>query len=189
MSPSSNNKPPGKVWIQQASSDYRCAEYLLTSQEEYLRCHIIAKCQQTVEKSIKGVLSALGEADIEVSEPSYFSHTVDKHINVLFRLPDTHKNKSIQGYISSVLNTPLAGAAAYKRVNDLCNLAPKGQTAERNTEYPFQKNDGTWTAPAESDTFSEKELDEFCQTARHIFLGSQKIVDALSRGKFRRIEP
>src|ERR1051326_8738452 len=83
-------KAPGDIWLAQAQSDLECAERVFNVQNGSTYCHAIAKCQQTVEKSVKGVVAALYDAGILQSGPSY-SHGLEGEIDALKRLPHNPK--------------------------------------------------------------------------------------------------
>ena len=178
------DRPPGALWLEQSESDYKIAEKLFDSDlkpNEY--CHAIAKYQQSVEKAIKGLIAALVDADIRVSEPSYFLHIVEKHLSVLRRIPDAAANKSVQDRIDRLLTDSIRGDIKF-----LGALAPRkpspGQMAQRNTEHPYQKADGGWLSPTDSLAFTEKELLRAKKAAKHIYYGTRKLVTALRHGEF-----
>ena len=178
------DRPPGAAWLKQSEADYRIAEKLFAmglSAGEY--CHAIAKYQQSVEKAIKGLIAALADADVRVSEPSYFLHIVEKHLSVLKRIPDQPKNKSVQQRIDRLLTE-----AVRDDIRFLGSLAPKKpapeQMAGRNTEYPYQNVDGSWCNPSDEKAFTENELARARKTAKHIYFGTRKLVSALRHGEF-----
>jgi HEPN domain-containing protein len=82
------------LWIRQAESDLLCAGRVLDPNDATTFCHSIAKCQQSVEKSIKALVAALRDAGIINRGPTY-SHDLEREINILKRLPHKPRSKDI----------------------------------------------------------------------------------------------
>ncbi len=92
--------PSGKVWLQQALSDLDCARFLETKPE--LRCHAIAKYQQSVEKGVKALAAAVND-NTKTQITIQFNHDVESYINVMQRLP-LKRNSNIPQRIRSLFN-------------------------------------------------------------------------------------
>ena len=52
------------AWLYQARADWQAAERFVADEVGTGRCHAIAKWQQTVEKAVKALVSALHDAGI-----------------------------------------------------------------------------------------------------------------------------
>src|SRR4051812_8647702 len=83
-----------QAWIQQAESDFRTAQRVDNGQDARTRCQAIAKYQQTVEKSIKGVLDKLHAAGL-VQNGSDRSHKVARYATVLGAFPASKDNRDL----------------------------------------------------------------------------------------------
>ena len=168
-----------RAWLIQADSDYVAANRILTTSDGLTFCHTIAKYQQAVEKSIKGLVAALTESGVfghQVGRP----HEIERFMSVLCRLPRDPDYKSIQSQIHGLLNETVRG-----EIHAIEALIPRwprtGQLHARNTEYPFNDVPGSWRAPAEADVFTRTEVDRFRQLAFRFVQGCKRIMSALSR--------
>src|SRR4051794_11789125 len=74
------------AWLSQARADWRAAERFLAAEENAVYCHAIAKWQQTLEKAIKAIVSALHDAGI-LGTGIRAKHDVERYVRVLVRLP------------------------------------------------------------------------------------------------------
>ena len=72
------------AWLQQAIADRKAVELFAANAEGWTRCHVLAKCQQTVEKAIKAIIAALRHAGILHIEIGY-RHEVERFLTVLIR--------------------------------------------------------------------------------------------------------
>jgi hypothetical protein len=180
-------KASGKVWLIQAKSDLDCAARVFDEKDSATYCHAIAKYQQAVEKSVKGVVAALRDAGILGKGPTYH-HGLEDEITILKLLRPDSKNsrgKDLASRVHRFLDTAIRGEL--KRVSDLAPRKPSvGETLEpRNTEYPFQRHDGTWTAPADPGAFTSKEVEEFRRIAGRTVDWAEDIIFAVTRIKGR----
>lgn len=167
------------VWLAQARSDLRAARLVYQSADDSTFCQSIAKHQQAVEKSIKGLAAAARDAGL-VTLTIKFSHGVDKLINALRRLHVPSHNAAIQRRIARLLSP-----AHEIEIRALMSLAPHrpadpSTPLPRNTEYPFQQ-EGTWRAPADAGSFAEREVRRYQSLANHIVRGCERIASALAR--------
>ena len=173
------DRPSGALWLTQAEADYDCAEYLFNANNMNLYCHIVAKYQQTVEKSIKALAVALTDADVQTIKIK-FNHDLDYCLNPMLRLPHSKQNKDLQNQLSGLLDEPTRGD-----IYALIGLAPRQPAQEqrftRNTEYPFQRLDGSWNVPASPNVFGRDEVVRFRKLAVRIFEGTQRLVPSLER--------
>ena len=175
------DKPSGALWLRQATSDLACAERLRgnSGAEDY--CHIIAKYQQTVEKSIKAIVAAVADAEITYIGIKY-NHEVKDYIAALLHLPKPKENLEIQSRIKGVLNEFQRGEIAA-----LVSPAPKqpaaGKYAMRNTEYPFQNSAGAWIIPSDPAVFRKEDVTRFGSIAESIHDGARRLLSALARIK------
>lgn len=175
------DKPAGALWFRQATSDLACAERLRSESNEEVYCHIIAKYQQTVEKSLKAIAATATDADMADIKIKY-NHEVQYCIESLLRLKKPKENSEIQNRIRGVLDEFRRGEIAA-----LMALAPKqptaGQYAMRNTEYPFQNSDGVWVVPSDPAVFRKEDVARFGNIATRIHDGAGRILLALARTK------
>jgi hypothetical protein len=114
-------------------------------------CHAVAKYQQTVEKAIKAVLTALREAGFANWRVGR-GHEVTPYMSMLFRLPRKEENKSVLQELGKLLD-----GNTRRAIKTLETLGPKwpaqGQIPLRNTEYPFEDGKGGWSYPAAAGVF------------------------------------
>jgi hypothetical protein len=162
------------AWHCQASADRQAAERFVADEEGTGRCHAIAKWQQTVEKAVKALVSALHDAGI-LGAGVRPMHEVERYVAALIRLPRAAGNRTIQQLLHGLLDqNTRAGIRA------LDGLAPQ-LPPRRNTEYPFQDAPGQWTYPAAEGVFSEQEVEQFRALAHRILDGAGRIVSSLRR--------
>ncbi|MBI1783718.1 HEPN domain-containing protein [Candidatus Sumerlaeota bacterium] len=159
-------------WFRQAESDLVAASILRAEADKSdrinLYCQCIAKYQQAVEKSVKGLLVSAG------GRPR-MKHDVERYVSILLRMIAAKDAKrELMKLFSQNLRADLRA---------IDNLFPLSETAggRRNTEYPFWIKQG-WIAPADKGVFSRSEIDRFQQTAHDTFYGCRKIVSAIQRG-------
>jgi HEPN domain-containing protein len=172
-------EPSARLWLNQARSDYRASSRLLDDQDHETYCQAIAKYQQVVEKSVKAIAAAIRDAGIS---PIYtgFTHEVEKIVSALVLLPRGKGPTDIKDRIKALLNE-----GHRSEIRALCALAPKrpgpGELARRNTEYPFQRSDGSWIAPHDEGAFDLSDVERFRALATRIIEGSARTVSALER--------
>jgi len=167
---------PAECWFIQSRSDLAAGAKVFDKSDATTYCQAIAKYQQAVEKSIKGLVAGFKNAGI-LSCDLQNVHDVQKPMRVLMNLPRKADNKDIQNKIRGLLFENRRNVIA-----TLCALAPKGhKPVRRNTEYPFQKTDESWLAPAEVGAFAIEETARFSSLARKIVGDAPRIVRALRR--------
>jgi hypothetical protein len=162
------------AWLYQAMADRLAAERFLATEGRAGRCHAIAKWQQTVEKAVKAMVSALHDAGI-LSTGFRPRHEVERYVAILVRLPHAARNRAIQQLLHGLLDQ---GTRVGIRALD--DLAPRLPT-RRNTEYPSQDALGQWTYPAAAGVFSDEEARQFRVLAQRVVDGAARIISALRR--------
>jgi hypothetical protein len=162
------------AWLYQAMADRQAAERFLADERGTGRCHAIAKWQQTVEKAVKALVSALYDAGI-VDRDVLPRHDVERYVGLLVRVPRDASNRTIPLNLQRLLdqNTRVG-------IRALDALAPR-MPPGRNTEYPFQDAQGQWTFPAAEDVFSQDEVQQFRALAHRVLDGAGRIVSAIRR--------
>lgn len=167
------------AWFTQATSDVASAKRVLQQADPSTYCQVIAKCQQTVEKGVKSVVAALDEARV-VQMPIGRAHGVERFVQALRRLPRRQENQDIQATIDWWLDEHRRG-----EIHAIDALAPKFPApdglAALNTEYPFQREDGSWRAPAEAGAFEFGTVERFLRLAEHVHVGAAKVRSAIKR--------
>ena len=162
------------AWLYQAQADRQAAERFVGDERGTGRCHALAKWQQTVEKAVKALVSALHDAGI-LSTGIRTRHDVARYVSMLIRLPRSRDNQAIQNHLHGLLDqNTRAGIKA------LDGLAPQ-LPPRRNTEYPFQDAQGEWTYPAAKGVFSQDEVQRFRALAHRVLEGARPIVSAIRR--------
>lgn len=162
------------AWLRQAMADRQAAERLLADEEGTGRCHAIAKWQQTVEKAVKALISALHDAGI-LGGGVRARHEVERYVAVLIRLPRARGNRTIQHLLHGLLDQNTR-----ESIRAVDRLAPR-LPPRRNTEYPFRDARGQWTYPAAEGVFSQKEVEQFRASAHRILDRAGRIVSVIRR--------
>lgn len=169
------------AWLMQSRSDWDAAQRVFCENAPLTYCQSIAKCQQTVEKAVKALVTALGEADIMTLDIGW-KHEVEKFVAAFARIPrrDNVERRDIIAGISALFSDDIRSG-----IRTLDAFVPKrpppGQLLQRNTEYPFHATDGTFSAPAEADVFS-LETTRRCQSvAERVYIGCDKLTRTLRR--------
>jgi len=169
------------AYLRQAQADRNAASALgaqdmaaSSSGKAIFMSHAIAMCQQSVEKSVKGLYLLFGY------EPRR-SHTVEKIVMSLLKAPagSTRRNPGY-GRIATLFSTDFRAS-----IRALCDLAPKGKERDpdqigRNTEYPFVRGN-VWRAPSDIGVFREEELDKYMRIALRTVHEVERIRVALKR--------
>lgn len=167
-----------EAWIIQVKSDFAAAEKLYVDGQDVTYCQAIAKYQQTVEKSVKAMVAAVEDLGVPFFSITP-SHLPGEEISALLRLRRAIDNTSIE-VLADLFRRHRSG------VENLCYLAPKwperGQPFLRNTEYPFETEDG-WNAPAVPGTFSRDEVRSARQTAWVFHRKAIDFVRLVKRGR------
>ncbi len=159
------------AWSRQAGSDYSAAERTLKRGDPDTYCHAIAKYQQSVEKYLKAMVALLLDSGLLDSRPRDIGHTLDKTIKVLELRKTTNiaRESGLSGYLEIVLSGHFTSEA--KAISLLAPSYPEpGRPFARNTEYPFNNSDGTWTSPCVSDVFTLKDVERYHKVAGHFDL-------------------
>lgn len=162
------------AWLYQARADWLAAERFVADEVGTGRCHAIAKWQQTVEKAVKALMSALQHAGI-LNAGFRHRHEVERYIGMLIRLPRAEGNRTIQQLLSGVLDKNTRAG-----IKTLDGLAPQFPP-RRNTEYPFLAAHGQWTYPAAEGVFSQDEVRQFRELAYRVLDGAERVVSAIRR--------
>ena len=77
--------------------------------------------------------------------------------------------------------TPSPNAGQRTRATGLPKFPAPGGLAALNTEYPFQREDGSWRAPAEAGAFEFRTVERFLRLAEHVHIGAAKVRSAIKR--------
>ena len=91
------------AWLYQAMADRQAAERFVADEVGTSRCHAIAKWQQTVEKAVKALVSALHDAGI-LGAGVLPRHEVERYVRALIRLPRAAGNRTIQQNLHGLLD-------------------------------------------------------------------------------------
>ncbi len=170
----------GDLWISQANSDLWAAERLFDAAQPRSYCQAIAKCQQTVEKSVKALTAALRDRFIfRPDSKVFYKHEVDELASALRRLSMRSDPADIRSALSRML-TPHHIAEIKALQTLIPRKPPAGGLHARNTEYPFELLAGEWTAPA-LNAFTDLDVRRFRQLAEHIYSATNRIVSILRR--------
>lgn len=166
-------------WLEQVNSDFAAANAVFDQEKASTYCQAISKYQQVVEKSINVIDAVLREQRILVNRAKA-EHYPLKMINRLVRLPLRRKSDLATNMQRLFIRW---GADIY----DLCDLAPelpsKGELYQRNTEYPFQNADESWTAPSEPTSFTLAQVHRFEAVAINLRWEAQIIATAAKLNK------
>lgn len=164
-----------QAWLAQAASDLKASEVLLRERNESLHCQCVAKYQQAVEKSVKGLATAvnrLGKIQVSVG----YSHPVERIASTLLKSAWDFP----QGLNSGLQVT---FSRYYGDIRALDEFAPRrpppGQPHQRNTEYPFEDGAGNWTHPAAAGRFTQQEVDRFRKVATDVNMKCNQLVFAV----------
>lgn len=167
------------AWLRQGAADHAAAGRLDDSGGGF-RCHAIAKWQQAVEKSMKSVVAALGDAGVLHSEIGY-RHEVERFLKVLIRIPRADRHKDVARYLRALLDERTRGD-----IRALDRLVPRrpapGQPPRLNTEYPFRNAAGDWSYPAAPGAFRADDVKRYRALSHRIVTAAHKISSALRRG-------
>lgn len=141
-----------EAWVVQIKSDFLAAEILLekSASDQSLICQAYGKYQQTVEKSVKALVSGILDQGVKFTSITR-DHIPEKELAALRNLRRGVDNTSVKR-----LNRILTEKNC-KSIKELCALAPKfplpGLSFVRNTEYPFESA-SVWIAPASEGIFT-----------------------------------
>jgi len=171
------------AWLQQALSDRRAAERVLDRGDHSTFCQCIAKCQQTVEKSIKALVISAQALGMTVNKDK-FGHDVQPliknwHDNLKYALIGEKSATDVYFRADQFLKS------IESEISILCGLAPRrfkrGVPTPRNTEYPFECQSDLWIPPAGKDAFSIYEVTFNLDLAGRTYRGAKKFVGLIER--------
>jgi len=152
----------------QALCDYLFQHFCAKTEEQRAEfwCHVVAQCQQSVEKAVKALI-CFGNLDFPKT------HRADQLLFLLL------KRSSILHFKTENLKklSTLFGAPEKQIVKQLSDLVPQKDPTKRNTEYPFRIGK-TWMAPATPNVFTLAEIQSFMKHSRRIVFTSSQIVSA-----------
>jgi len=125
-------------------------------------------------------VAALTEKGL-VCVKTQYTHDVERYFSALIRLRRLRDHPRIQNRINALLDEFHRG-----EVRAITALAPKrpapGKLHRRNTEYPFQLDEMTWTVPAAESSFDfEADVERFRKLAWRIHDGVRRLVSAICR--------
>jgi hypothetical protein len=168
-----------EAWLAQVESDFAAAQSVFQIADPSTYCQSISKYQQVVEKSINVIDAVLREQGVFLGRVRP-EHYPLKMINRLVRLP-LRQDPDLAANMQRIFTRWGAD------IHDLCLFAPKlppvGQRYQQNTEYPYQNEDGTWTAPSAPASFSLAQVQRFATTARSLRREAQEISTAARLNK------
>lgn len=172
------------AWLAQSKSDFEASGRVFVEDDCATYCQTISKCQQTVEKSVKGLVTALTEAGIWTTEVGW-KHEVGKFATLFVLLHPTKKKAESAKDIMSSLRQFFSRSDIDSGIRQLDGLVPKrpapGDPLQRNTEYPFHASDRSFLAPAETNIFTLKEVKHCQDIAERVFVLCTKAASALRR--------
>src|SRR6266516_3794837 len=108
-----------QAWMQQAESDFRAAQRVDNNADARTRCQAIAKYQQCVEKSVKGVLDKLHAAGI-TNAHSDSRHHVARYAAVFTNVPRTGQTSDLLSQLARLFTD-----TAVEQINLLDSLVPE----------------------------------------------------------------
>ncbi|GEM_PF-3149467 len=162
------------AYMRQARANHALGDYLfqyfcekiIDERREEFWCHVVAQCQQSVEKAMKALI-CFGNLDFPKT------HRADQLLFFLL------KRSSILHFKDENLKklSMLFGASEKQIVIQLSELAPPKDTTKRNTEYPFLVGKA-WIAPAAPNVFTLTEIQLFLKHSRRIVYTANQIVSA-----------
>ena len=169
-----------EAWLEQVESDFAAAQRGFQGDDASSYCQAISKYQQVVEKSVNVIDAILREQGILLDRVQA-EHYPLKMINRLVRLP-LRQRPDLAANMSRIFTRWNSD------IYDLCRLAPKlppvGQRYQQNTEYPYQSEDMTWTAPAAKTSFTAAQVQRFSIVAKNLRREAQLIATAAKINKF-----
>lgn len=169
------------AWLEQSKSDLAASKRLFIEADRSTYCQTISKCQQTVEKAIKGLVTALTESGIANYDVGW-KHEVGKFI-ATFRLPPKKHHPITAARIMIGLREFFSNGDIDSGIRQLDGVVPKrpadGDPLLRNTEYPFHAADRSFRAPAEPEVFTLQEVRRYSDIAERVYIRSVKTASAL----------
>ncbi len=168
-----------RAWLVQAEADLELAHRLYRVGEASQRCQVASKCQQAVEKSIKGLVDKLNEEGlVGVSIDS--RHHVARYVTAITHFTITPASRGLPKQLARVFSPH-----RYAAVIELDQLVPQyprpGALARRNPEYPYEGQPGDWLAPADPHIFSSGEVKRWLAAADGIVKNMRRALNSLYR--------
>jgi HEPN domain len=169
------------AWLEQSKSDLAASKRLLDEADRTTYCQTISKCQQAVEKAIKGLVTGLTETGIAKYDVGW-KHEVGKFITT-FRYPPKKGQPTTSADIMSSLREFFSNGDIESGIRQLDGVVPKrpadGDPLLRNTEYPFHAADRSFRAPAEPEIFTLQEVRRYSDIAERVYIRCVKTASAL----------
>ncbi len=169
-----------QAWLRQAKADYDAAYRVVDRQDASTYCQAIAKYQQSVEKSIKGMVAAVNDLGVSFHTITEL-HSLDKEIKALQTLRWAIDNTSVERI------TRVFSKKRLNLIQEITALAPHyprdGKTFVRNTEYPFTLASGEWTAPASEGVFTMDEVNRYQSLARELYQNISSFTSGVRLGR------
>ena len=166
-----------QAWMRQAESDFRTAQRVDNNADPRTRCQAISKYQQSVEKSVKGVLDRLHDAGV-TRVRSDRSHSIARYAAVFTNIPRTRDTSDLLNQLARLFTDTIVQQMELLDSFVLEQLVA-GALAARNHEYPFQIDATDWRAPCDHGAFSAGELKRIRNCAGSLVVGLRRILDAL----------
>jgi HEPN domain-containing protein len=170
-----------EAWLLQAASDFAAAAAVFDKADASTYCQSIAKYQQTVEKSVKGMIAALNEQEIcslPISHNHELTHEI-KSLNSLRRTGLKFYDKNLVDKINATLNKR---KTQVEWLSDFAPTGPKNRTYSKNTEYPFNAaSPDSWAAPAGVGSFSVADVTTAYNLAQKLHKQANDVITSLLR--------
>ena len=168
----------GRLWISQADSDVWAADRVYDRGEVRSYCQVVAKCQQVVEKSVKAIAAGVRDRLVVRIDLGY-GHEVSGLTSVLRRAAPPTDPMDVRHRINRLFDR--FTVAEIKALESLApRRPPPGSLHARNSEYPYERLAGDWTAPA-LDGFTMADVDRARALAGRVFTQARLIVSILRR--------
>jgi hypothetical protein len=169
-----------EAWLLQADSDVAAATRVFVQEDHSTYCQSIAKCQQTVEKSVKGLVEVMGEAGLVTNawQMVGWKHPVERLVSFLVgRTPDQGVYVNIRMLFDNNTQSGIRLLDSF-----VPRKPPDGQPPfARNTEYPFDGLQENFRAPAEHNAFDLVETKRCQDVAKTVHVGCRKIASFVRR--------
>jgi hypothetical protein len=150
-----------------------------------LNCHTVAKCQQAVEKALHTIEMLFVEKSLEPQAVDLYQHKPIRFIVAIQRAPA--QTGDLRSCAQVLLDKHLHALAGRddNAIWQLCALAPRkprpGDRHQRNTEYPYQHEDLSWTIPSALHEFETAETDRWFEVAKDVVRAAANLCAAAER--------
>lgn len=169
-----------KTWIVQAGSDMVAARTLHGAGAD--PCQVVAKCQQAMEKAVKGLVEAMNALDL-MTMPVDSTHRVARYASAMVRAVDAAPKAHRFLKVELPRLFPEHVQSCIAALDDVVPQYPKkGALAAKNTEYPFQLSVTEWRAPSAPEVFGRGDVRRYLAAADRVQGGASKVISALERG-------